>query len=563
MSSPPVPSVLEARTQAFPVLTAAQIGRVRSVGKVRTVKTGEILFQPDDTNVPFFVLLSGSMEIVQPDCKGERPIAKHEPGEFTGEMTMISGRRCLVRGRVTTPGEFLEVSGQALRSLIAKDAELSEIFIRAFILRRLELIRREQGNVVLLGSRHSAQTLRLREFLVRNAHPYTYVDLDTDKTSQALLDHFAVKLDEIPVVVCKGRSVLRNPSIQELADCLGLNSAIDESQVRDLIIVGAGPSGLAAAVYAASEGLDALVIETTAPGGQAGSSSKIENYLGFPTGISGQELAARAIAQTEKFGAKMMVAHSVARLDCDCRPYKVVLDNGNKLAARAVVISTGAQYNKPRIANLQRFEGQGIYYGATYMESQFCEGEDIIVVGGGNSAGQAAVYLSQTVGKVHMLVRSGQLSDTMSRYLIQRIEENPAIELHYQTEIVALEGDARLKRVSWRDRSSGEISVHDIHHVFIMAGASPRTEWLRGCVALDDKGFILTGRDLDIATAVAAEVPGAPVWTLARPPHMLETSLPGVFAVGDVRSGNVKRVASAVGEGAIAVHLVHRALAEL
>jgi thioredoxin reductase (NADPH) len=556
MSSLPVPSALDARTQALPVLTAAQIGRVRAGSKLRHVQKGEILFEPDDTNVPFFVLLSGSMEIVQPDLTGERLITTHGPGEFTGEMTMISGRRCLVRGRVTEPGEFLELSADGLRSLVARDAELSEIFMRAFILRRLILISRGQGNVILLGSSHSANTLRLREFLTRNEHPYTYIDLDTDKTSQELLDRFEVKLDEIPVVICNARSVLRNPSIQELADCLGLNSPIDESQVRDLIIVGAGPSGLAAAVYAASEGLDVLVIETASPGGQAGSSSKIENYLGFPTGVSGQELAARAIAQVEKFGAKMMVAHSVARLDCERRPYKVVLDNGSRLAARAVVIATGAQYNKPRIANLEKFKGQGIYYGATHMESQLCEQEEIIVVGGGNSAGQAAVFLSQTARKVHMLVRSRGLSETMSRYLIQRIEENPAIKLHYRTEIVGLDGGTHLERVTWQDKSTGETSVHDIRHVFIMAGASPRTEWLRGCIALDDKGFILTGRDLDAPV-------GAPVWTLTRSPEMLETSLPGVFAVGDARSGNVKRVASAVGEGAIAVHLVHRALAEL
>jgi thioredoxin reductase (NADPH) len=557
MSSQPIPSALDSRTQAFPILTTAQISRVRSRSKLRPVQKGEILFEPGDTNVPFFVLLSGNMEIVQPDLKGERTVATHGPGGFTGEMTMISGRRCLVRGRITEPGEFLELSGEGLRSLVAKDAELSEIFMRAFILRRLLLVSRGQGNIILMGSRHSASTLNLREFLTRNEHPYTYVDLDTDKTSQELLDRFEVKPEEIPVVICSAaRSVMRNPSIQKLADCLGLNASIDESQVRDLIIVGAGPSGLAAAVYAASEGLDVLVIETAAPGGQAGSSSKIENYLGFPTGVSGQELAARAIAQTEKFGAKLMVAHSVEQLQCAKHPYKVVLDNGNKVPARAVVIATGAQYNKPNIANLVKFEGQGIYYGATFMESQLCEQEEIIVVGGGNSAGQAAVFLSQTARKVHMLVRSGQLADTMSRYLIQRIEENSAIELHYKTEIVGLDGDTHLERVTWKDKSSGEISVHDIRHVFIMAGASPRTEWLRGCVALDYKGFILTGRDLDTAT-------GAPVWTLTRSPQMLETSLPGVFAVGDVRSGSVKRVASAVGEGAIAIHLVHRALAEL
>jgi thioredoxin reductase (NADPH) len=505
--------------------------------------------------VPFFVLLSGRMEIVQPGLNGEQFVAKHGPGEFTGEMTMMSGRRSLVRGRVTESGEFLELTGDGLRALVARDAELSEVFMRAFILRRLELVSQGQGNIVLLGSRHSANTLRLREFLTRNEYPYSYVDLDTDKTSQELLDRFEVKLGEIPVIVCRARSVLRNPTIQQLADCLGLNVAIDQTEIRDLIIVGAGPAGLAAAVYGASEGLNVLVVEAVSPGGQAGSSSKIENYLGFPTGLSGQELAARAIAQTEKFGAQMMVAHSVSRLDCEKRPYKISLDNGNKLAARAVVIATGAQYNKPRISNLDHFEGQGIYYGATYMESQLCEQEEIIVVGGGNSAGQAAVFLAQTARKVHMLVRSNRLVDTMSRYLIQRIEENPGIEMHFKTEIVGLDGDSHLERVTWQDKVSGETSVHPIRHVFIMAGASPRTEWLRGCVAMDSKGFILTGRDLDTAT-------GTSMWPMARSPQMLETSLPGVFAVGDVRSGNVKRVASAVGEGAIAVHMVHDSLAE-
>ena len=555
MASPPVPSALNARTQAFPTLTVAQVNRVRSGSKLRQVTKGEILFDVGDTNVPFFVLLSGRMEIVQPGLTGEQPIAKHDPGEFTGEMTMISGRRCLVRGRVTEAGEFLELTGDALRALVARDAELSEVFMRAFILRRLELVNQGQGNIILMGSRHSANTLRLREFLARNEHPYAYVDLDTDQTSQELLDRFEVKLDEIPVIVCRARTVLKNPTIQQLADCLGLNVAIDETEIRDLIIVGAGPAGLAAAVYGASEGLNVLVVESASPGGQAGSSSKIENYLGFPTGLSGQELAARAIAQTEKFGARIMVAHSVSRLNCEKRPYKIILDNGNKLAARAVIIATGAQYNKPRISNLDHFEGQGVYYGATYMESQLCEQEEIIVVGGGNSAGQAAVFLAQTARKVHMLVRSNQLADTMSRYLIQRIEENPGIEMHFQTEIIALEGDNHLESVTWKDKVTGETSEHPIRHVFIMAGASPRTEWLRGCVAMDEKGFILTGRDLDPGA-------GGSAWRLARSPQMLETTLPGVFAVGDVRAGNVKRVASAVGEGAISVHMVHRALQE-
>ncbi|HVB87812.1 MAG TPA: FAD-dependent oxidoreductase [Candidatus Dormibacteraeota bacterium] len=556
MSSPLIPSSLDAGTQAFPVLTATQIARIHPLSNVRHVEAGEIIFDIGQTNVPFFVLLSGRMEVVQPALIGELSVATHGAGEFTGEMTMISGRSCLVRGRITEPGDLLELSGDGLRSIVARDAELSEIFMRAFILRRLELINRGRGNVVIMGSRHSGSTLRLREFLTRNAHPYCYVDLDVDEISQELLDRFEIQPDQIPVVICNGRSVLRNPTIQELADCLDLNSSIDETEVRDLIIVGAGPSGLAAAVYAASEGLDVLMIETAAPGGQAGSSSKIENYLGFPTGVSGQELAQRAITQAEKFGARMMVAHTVVQLDCTSRPYTVLLDNGRSLHTRAVVIATGAQYNKPRIQNLERFEGQGIYYSATYMESQLCGDEPIAVVGGGNSAGQAAVFLSQTASKVYMLVRSGKLSDTMSRYLIRRIEENPAIELHFGTEIVGLDGEDHLERVTWRERASGETSTVPVRHVFIMAGACPRTDWLQGCLALDGRGFILTGRDLD-------SVSGERTWTLPRPPQMLETSLPGVFAVGDVRSGNVKRVASAVGEGSIAVHLVHRALAEV
>lgn len=556
MSTSAIPSALDPRAQAFPVISEAQINRIRPLSKLRHVEIGEILFEPGDMSVPFFVLLSGAMEIVQPDLSGEHEVATHKAGEFTGEMTMISGQRCLVRGRVTEPGDFLELSGEGLRTLIAKDAELSEIFMRAFILRRLELIRRGLGNLILLGSRYSAKTLELREFLTRNGHPYSYVDLDTDKTSQELLDRFEVKRDEVPVVICSNHGVMRSPSIRKLADCLGFNSSISETQVRDVIIVGAGPSGLAAAVYAASEGLDTLIIETASPGGQAGSSSKIENYLGFPTGVSGQELTARAMMQAEKFGARMMIARNVMRLECKTRPYQVVLDNDNFLAARTVIIATGAQYNKPQLPNLAKFEGLGIYYGATYMESQLCEGDEVIVVGGGNSAGQAAVFLSQTARKVHVLVRSGQLSDTMSRYLIQRIEENPGIEVHYKTEIAGLEGESHLERVALKDKSTGETSVHDIRHVFIMAGASPRTEWLRGCVALDNKGFILTGRDLEAAHD------GPPARAVSSR-QMLETSLPGVFAVGDVRSGNVKRVASAVGEGAIAIHLVHRALADL
>lgn len=559
MSTWPAPSALNSETQIFPTLTAPQIERVRAIGKLRKVEKGEILFRPGDEGVPFFVFISGGMEVVQPGMDGERAVTTHHAGAFTGELSMISGQRCLVLGRVTESGEVLELAPEGLRSLIGRDAELSEIIMRAFILRRLALITNHLGNMILMGSRHSAATLRLREFLGRNGHPYTYVDLDTDKTSQELLDRFHVKVEDIPVVICDGRSVMRNPSVQQLANCIGLNVSGDNSQVRDVIIVGAGPAGLGAAVYAASEGLDALLIETEAPGGQAGSSSKIENYLGFPTGVSGQELASRALTQAQKFGAKIRVANSVAKLNCDRRPYKLILDDDSVLLSRSIVIATGAQYNKPNIANLQKFEGQGVYYGATYIESQLCGDEEVIVIGGGNSAGQAAVFLSQTARKVHILVRGAGLAETMSRYLIQRISENPAIELHVRTQLTALDGDTHLERVGWIDKTTGQSSIHEIRHVFVMAGASPRTDWLRGCVVLDDKGFILTGRDLDGAERSDT----TPAWPLERPPYMLETSLPGVFAVGDVRSGNVKRVASAVGEGAISVHLLHRALAEL
>jgi thioredoxin reductase (NADPH) len=541
-------------------LTGEQIDRIRPLGRIRQVRAGDVLFQPGDVLVPFYVMLSGRMEILQPTLEGERMIALHEPGEFTGEMTMISGHRCLVIGRVTEDGEFIEVSNENLRTLVARDAELSEILMRAFILRRMELIRHGWGNLAVLGSQHSARTLEVREFLSRNGYPYTYIDLDRDQDSQELLDRFAVKLTEVPVVVCNsGRNVLRNPSIRDLATCLGFTMTNGRDEIRDVIVIGAGPAGLAAAVYAASEGLNVLVIETTSPGGQAASSSKIENYLGFPTGVSGQELAGRAASQALKFGAQMLIARSVLGLECARRPYRVKLDGGEELAARAIVIATGAQYNKLALPNLARFEGNGVYYGATYMESQLCVGEEVAVVGGGNSAGQAATFLAQSTKRVHMLVRSGGLSSTMSRYLIQRLEENPKVELHYGCEVTGLAGDEHLEGVTWRDRDTGTGTEHAIRHLFLMMGASPRTEWLKGCLALDSKGFILTGGDLDASGAVE----GNPQWPLSRPPEMLETSLPGVFAVGDVRAGNVKRVASAVGEGAISIHLVHRALAEI
>src|SRR5580692_6749300 len=548
----------ERQAEAFPLLTPSQIDRIRPYGKARTVRAGEILFEAGDLGLPCFVLLSGKLDIVITRLSGEHVFATHRPGGFSGDMVLISGTGSMARGRVAESGEFLEVSPGALRSLIAKDAELSDIFMRAFIQRRLALIAGGLGNVIILGSRHSANTLRLREFLTRNGHPHTYIDLDSDTTAQELLDRFHLKIDEIPVVICSGKAVLRNPTTERLAECLGFAGTVDESRIRDVAIVGGGPAGLAAAVYAASEGLDAVVIEADFPGGQAGGSSKIENYLGFPTGISGLELTGRAVVQAEKFGAQMMVGQRVVRLQCDQRPYHLSLENGSILQARSIIIAAGAQYNKPNIANLKQFEGNGVYYAATFMESQLCGGDEVIVIGGGNSAGQAAVFLAETAHKVYMLVRGETLSETMSRYLTQRITKHPVIELHLEAELQSLEGDSHLERVTWLERSSGERLTHEIRHVFVMAGASPHSDWLRGCVAMDQQGFILTGRDLDPVLESAPRK-----WPLGRPPEMLETSLPAVYAVGDIRSGNVKRVASAVGEGAISIHLVHRALAEI
>ena len=499
--------------------------------------------------------LKGAIRIVAVGGNEERIVTTYREGQFSGELLMISGRRSIYRCQVTEAGTLLELSAKNLRTLIARDAELSDIIMNAFLARRLSLKDTGQGNVVILGSKYSANTLLIREFLTRDGHPFNYFDLDTDPATQEMLDRFGVTTDDIPVVICNNSQVLRNPSTREVAECLGFNSNISDSQVRDLVIVGAGPAGLAAAVYGASEGLDVLVIEKAAPGGQAGSSSKIENYLGFPTGLTGQELADRAIAQAEKFGARIMVARTVQRLNCDQRPYTVILDDGSEISARSIVLATGAQYNKPALRNIEAFSGRGIYYNATFMEAQLCAGERVIVVGGGNSAGQAAVFLAQNTAGVTMLVRSHSLADTMSRYLIQRIEENPLIQLHYQCELTNLEGESHLEGVSWADKATNEVVTEPIRHVFVMTGASPKTDWLAPCLSLDSKGFVLTGRDLESTT------PPIP-WPLARAPYMLETSLPGVFVVGDARSGNVKRVASAVGEGSIVLHLVHQTLTE-
>ena len=556
MSTFPTPSALDAATQTFPTLTAAQIARIAPHGHARATHLGEVLVEQGDKVVPFFVVTAGEIEIVRPSGATETHVTTHGPGHFTGEVNLISGRRALVRLKVTQPGEVIEVPRERLLGLIQSDAELSEILMRAFILRRIHLVAHGIGDVVLVGSNHSAGTLRIKEFLMRNGHPYSYVDLERDQDVEQLLDHFHVSASDVPVVICRGNVVLRNPTNAELADCLGFNDVIDETQVRDLVVIGGGPSGLAAAVYGASEGLDVLVLEASAPGGQAGSSSKIENYLGFPTGVSGQELAARAYHQAQKFGAQIMVTKGATRLACDRKPYVVEIGGGAQVPARAVVIATGAQYRKLPLENLPTFEGTGIYYAATFVEAQLCGTEEVIVVGGGNSAGQAAVFLAQNAKRVHVLVRSAGLADTMSRYLIRRIEETPNLTLHPHTEIVALEGRDHLECVRWRNNQTGKIEVHDIRHIFLMMGATPNTAWLNGCVALDPKGFIKTGQALSPDDLAAAR------WPLRRSPYYLETTLPGVFAVGDVRGGNVKRVASAVGEGSIAVSFVHQVMSE-
>jgi thioredoxin reductase (NADPH) len=540
----------------FPTLTPTQIARIAKSGVRRPIARGDVLIEAGDAVVPFFVVTRGGIQIIQPGRNGDTLVAVHGPGKFTGEANLILGRRSLTRAVASEAGEVIQLTREQLLELVQTDAAVSEILMRAFIYRRMELAAQGIGDVMLAGSLHCAGTLRIREFLTRNGHPFGYLDLDRDPDAQALLDGLHVTMADIPVLICRGDVVLRNPTNEAIADCLGFNENIDRAHMRDVVIVGAGPAGLAAAVYAASEGLDALVIEASSPGGQAGASSRIENYLGFPAGISGQELAGFAFAQAEKFGAKVLIARGATALTCDRKPYRVEIGDGTTVPARTVIIATGARYRKPDLPNLSSFEGAGVYYNATFMEAQLCDTEEVIVVGGANSAGQAAVFLSQTAARVLMLVRGRGLSDSMSRYLIRRIEDIPNIELHTSTEITALEGDGHLEHVEYSDTRTGETRRLAIRHVFLMTGAMPNTAWLSECVALDSKGFIKTGSDLSRDDLTAAG------WPLGRSPHLLETSLPGVFAVGDVRGGNVKRVASAVGEGSIAISFVHRTLTE-
>jgi len=542
---PETPEQLDAM---FPKLEDAQIARLAECGSQRRTQAGEILFDQGDATHGIFVVLEGSIEIASVVNNEEAVIRVIRKGEFTGEIAHLSGRRTLVRGRTREASTLLEIDREKLRHIMQIDTALGDTFLRAFIMRRVFLIAHSVGDAVLIGSDHSSDTLRLRAFLSRNGHPHTYVDVERDPDVQSLLDHFEVKVTDIPVLVCRGQLVLRNPSNSEAAECFGLNAGIDNTNVYDLIVVGAGPSGLAAAVYGASEGLNVLVVESSAPGGQAGSSSRIENYLGFPMGISGQDLASRAFVQAEKFGANIAVARSARALKCARPPYTIELDDGGTVQGRSIIVAAGAQYRKLPLPNLAQFEGSGIYYGATAVEAQLCKNEEIVIVGGGNSAGQAATYLSGFAKHVHLLVRGAGLADTMSRYLISRIEACREITLRPWTEIVELEGDTRLKRVQWRDSKTGTTESHDVQHLFLMTGACPNTAWLSGCLELDTKQFIKTGADL------------GPDWSVPRAPYLLETSVPGVFAVGDVRAGSLKRVAAAVGEGSMAVQFVHQVL---
>jgi thioredoxin reductase (NADPH) len=545
MSETPEPTDL-----MFPALTDAQMDGLAQFGRRFDAGAGEVLVDQGEANHGILVVLKGGIELAGGSSAGEPAIRVLRRGEFSGEVNVLSSRRSLVRIRVPEAATVLEIDRANLRRIMQTDAALGEIFLNAFVLRRLYLVSHSVGDAVLIGSSNSAGTLRLRAFLTRNGHPHNYLDVETDPTVQTVLDQFGIPATDIPVLICRGELALRNPTNAEAAACFGLNEVIDRDDVSDLIVVGAGPSGLAAAVYGASEGLSVLVIERSAPGGQAGSSSRIENYLGFPLGISGQELSGRAFVQAEKFGARIVIARSAIALHTRERPYTVDFDDGGSARARSVVIAAGSRYRKLDLPNHAQFDNVGVYYGATRVEAGICRGQEVAVVGGGNSAGQAAVFLSGLSRHVYLLVRGPCLAKTMSRYLIARIEANPKITLLTWTSIDQIEGDTHLRRVRWRNSHTGESESRDIAHVFVMTGADPNTGWLNGSLCLDDKGFIKTGAEVDAG------------WPLRRAPYMLETSAPGIFSVGDIRSGSVKRVASAVGEGSMAVQFVHKVLAE-
>jgi thioredoxin reductase (NADPH) len=545
------------RHQIFPCMTEAQFDLLARYGERRNVNAGTLLFEQGQRHIPMFVIISGGIEVSRGSALGSHVIGTHGPGSFTGEAGTLAGRAAVATGRAVTDCVLLVIEEEALRTLVITEAELSETIMRAYILRRVAFIEDQAGGVILIGSQDSAHTARLREFMARNGQPAAYFDVEQHAETAALMERFGVAPGDIPAVVTPQGQVLARPSLRELADATGNSPDSLDGRQFDVAVVGAGPGGLAAAVYAASEGLRVIVLDAKAPGGQAGTSSKIENYFGFPTGVSGQALAGRGLSQARKFGAEVAVPFTVTDVDCGdgADGYDIGLDSGERLRARAIVIATGARYRKPALAELERFEGRGVYYNASFMEANFCANADVVVVGGGNSAGQAAVFLSGHARHVHIVVRGAGLAASMSHYLIQRIEAAPNITLHTGTRVVALEGDTRLEQL--RLEKAGEPTrALAVRGLFLFLGAEPNTAWLGDCVALDAGQFVLTG------TALSRTAVGKGGWPLAREPHFLETSRPRIFAVGDVRAGSVKRVAAAVGEGASAVQSLHQVLAE-
>jgi len=534
--------------QVYPTLDERQLAILEGYGKRRKLKADDILYSEGDRHTGMFAILSGTIEAYRASVEGPQLLGTHGPGSFTGEVATLAGRAAVATTRAISDCEVIVIDEESLRALVIAEAELSETIMRAYILRRVAFIQGQHVGVVVIGSTSSGPTLRLRHFLSRNGQPSAYFDIVAHTEAKELLAHYDATEADIPVVITLQGVVLRQPTHRAVADAVGLSPDRLDGEHFDLVVVGAGPAGLAAAVYAASEGLKVAVLDAKAPGGQAGTSSKIENYFGFPTGISGQALAGRGLSQCRKFGAEVGVPIEALTIDfTDTQSFHIGLNQDECVYARAVVIATGARYRKPDLPRLEHFEGRGIYYSATFMEGAFCTNEELIVVGGGNSAGQAAVFLARFARHVHVVIRGDGLSASMSDYLIRRINAAANITLHTRTQIVALSGESRLEGIRW-DRQ-GQIEHKSIRHVFLFLGAQPNTRWLGECVALDKDGFVLTGADT------------GDKWKADRPPHDLETSRPGIFSAGDARSGSVKRVAAAVGEGAAAIQAVHQYLA--
>src|ERR1700688_2910756 len=535
--------------QNFPTLTLQEIARMRRFGEERSYKNGESLFETGKPGPGMFVVLSGHVAITQRDGLGHvTPVIDQGPGQFLAEIGQLSGRVALVDGHAEGDVETLLIPPERLRALLVAEADLGERIMRALILRRVSLIQGGVGGPVLIGPSNSRGVVRLQGFLTRNGYPHHLLDQDKDHDAAELIARYSPSPTDWPLVVAPDRSVLRKPSESALARAMGMIRSLARDKVSDVAVVGSGPAGLSTAVYAASEGLSVAVCDARAFGGQAGASARIENYLGFPTGISGLALTARAYNQAQKFGADMMIPVEVKSLDCsrDDGAFGLALEDGEVLRARSIVVASGARYRRPEIENLADFEGRGVWYWASPIEARLCAEQEVVLVGGGNSAGQAAVFLSGHARKVHMVIRGGGLGASMSRYLIERIEAAPNIELVFNTEVVALEGteDRSLERVRWRSRLGGEASSTNIRNVFLFVGADPATGWLDGCgVTVDRGGFVVTG-------AQCKKNQGPLV-------SALETSVPGVFAVGDVRSGSVKRVGGAIGEGAQVVAALH------